>query len=277
MVTTARPGRPGASPASLPDSTTADTPDVSAQNAVLGLLALDRNSPVPLYFQVAQHLEQAIDSGQLPPGTRFDNELLLADELGLSRPTLRRAMQYLVDKGLLVRRRGVGTRVVQPKVRRPLELTSLYDDLAATGQRPATVVLTNEVIPAPDDVASILSLPPGTPVIMLVRLRSASEQPIARMCNYIPAQLLDLPTSGLQDRGLYQLLRSAGVRLHAANQTIGARCATAEEARLLGESRGAALLTMQRVTYDDHGTVIEYGTHIYAASRYSFELSLLAH
>ena len=249
----------------------------SAQNIVLGLLALDRGSPVPLYFQVAQHMEKAIESGQLPPGTRLDNELLLADELGLSRPTLRRAMQYLVDKGLLVRRRGVGTRVVQPKVRRPLELTSLYDDLAATGQRPATVVLSNEVITAPDDVAESLSLPQGSPVIRLVRLRSASEQPIARMCNYLPATLLELPTPLLQERGLYQLLRSAGVQLQAATQTIGARSATAEEARLLGESRGAALLTMQRLTYDDHGTPVEYGVHVYAASRYSFELSLLAH
>ncbi len=232
---------------------------------------------MPLYFQVAQILEQAIDSGQLPPGTRLDNELSLADELGLSRPTLRRAMQYLVDKGLLVRRRGVGTRVVQPKVRRPLELTSLYDDLAAGQMRPATVVLTNEVIPAPEDAAAELAVPAGTPVIRLIRLRSASEQPIARMCNYIPADMVELPTPALQERGLYQLMRASGIQLHAAHQTIGARSATADEARQLGETRGAALLTMQRLAYDDHGTPVEFGTHIYAASRYSFELSLLAH
>jgi GntR family transcriptional regulator len=244
---------------------------------VMSQLTLDRNSPVPLYFQVAQQLERAIESGELPPGTRLDNELRLADELGLSRPTLRRAMQYLVDKGLLVRRRGVGTRVVQPKVRRPLELTSLYDDLAAAGQRPATAVISNEVIAAPDDVAPRLGLPPGAPVIRLVRLRSASEQPIARMTNYLPAELLDLPTQALQDRGLYQVLRGSGVRLHAASQTIGARSATAPEARMLGESRGAALLTMQRLTYDDHGSAVEFGDHIYAASRYSFELSLRTH
>jgi GntR family transcriptional regulator len=97
------------------------------------------------------------------------------------------------------------------------------------------------------------------------------------MTNYLPAHLLELPTQALQNRGLYQLLRGAGVQLHAAKQTIGARSATAEEARLLGESRGAALLTMQRLTYDDHGVAVEYGLHIYAASRYSFELSLLAH
>ena len=88
-------------------------------------LVVDRNSPFPLYFQVAQHLEDAIRSGALATGTLFQNEVDLAASLGLSRPTMRRAMQHLVDKGLVVRRRGIGTRVVQPKLRRPLELTSL--------------------------------------------------------------------------------------------------------------------------------------------------------
>lgn len=250
------------------------TPD--PMSTVLGSLNPDRSSPVPLYFQVAQHLEHAIETGLVPPGTRLDNEVALAENLGLSRPTMRRAMQHLVDKGLLVRRRGVGTRVVQPKVRRSLELTSLYDDLAGSGQRPGTQVLRNEMIPAPADVAEALSLPEGTPVIWLVRLRSASDQPIARLSNYLPTDLPGLSTEALVERGLYQLIRASGVQLHAAVQTIGARAATATEARLLGESRGAALLTMSRLTYDDHGRAIEYGTHIYAASRYSFELSLLS-
>ena len=102
---------------------------------------VDRGSPVPLYFQVAQHLENAINSGSIPVGTLIQNEVDLAASMGLSRPTMRRAMQHLVDKGLVVRRRGIGTRVVQPKLRRPLELTSLYDDLASAGREPTTEVL----------------------------------------------------------------------------------------------------------------------------------------
>lgn len=253
-------------------------PGISSEESVSSLpelITVDRNSPVPLYFQVAQHLEQAIEAGRLPPGTRLDNELLLADQLGLSRPTLRRAMQYLVDKGLLVRRRGVGTRVVQPKVRRPLELSSLYDDLANSGQRPTTRVLSHELRPAPEEVATALMVPEGTPVVTLVRLRSALDQPIAKMTNYLPESSPEMTIEALETYGLYNLLRAAGIQLHAAAQTIGARTATAEEARLLGESRGAAVLTMQRITYDDHGQPVEFGTHIYAATRYTFELSLL--
>src|SRR5919107_5174041 len=118
-----------------------------ASDAALQDLRVDRRSPVPLWWQVAQHLEEAIASGAVPPGTLFANEIQLADQLGLSRPTMRRAMQHLVDKGMVVRRRGVGTRVVQPKVRRPLELSSLYDDLTTAGRRPTTQVLSNVVEP----------------------------------------------------------------------------------------------------------------------------------
>src|ERR671933_1680040 len=142
-------------------------------------IAVDRTSPVPLYYQVAQQLEQLIESGQLPPGTKLDNEILLADQLGLSRPTLRRAIEYLVDRGYLVRKRGVGTQVVHPKVRRPVELTSLYDDLTTSGKTPSTTVLSLRTLPATDAVAHALGIDESTPVLALERLRYADDEPLA--------------------------------------------------------------------------------------------------
>ncbi len=239
-------------------------------------ITLDRSSPVPLYFQVAQHVERSIEAGGLPRGTRLPNEIVLAQQLGVSRPTMRKAMEYLVGKGLVVRQRGVGTRVVSPKVRRTLELSSLFDDLDAIGQRPTTRVLSNTVEDASAEVAELLGIPKGAPVIAISRLRSALDQPIARLHNYLSASRLSVSTHALETDGLYQLLRRSGVQLHSATQVIGARTATAAEARLLGESRGTALLTMQRTAYDDHGTVVEYGNHIYSAGRYSFHMSLLS-
>jgi DNA-binding GntR family transcriptional regulator len=109
---------------------------------------LDRSSPVPLYFQVSQQIERAISSGHLGPGARLDNEISLADQFGLSRPTMRRAIQELVDKGLLVRKRGVGTQVVHGQVTRPVELTSLFDDLLRGNQAPRTTLLVNEIVQA---------------------------------------------------------------------------------------------------------------------------------
>ncbi|WP_166677834.1 GntR family transcriptional regulator [Amycolatopsis arida] len=237
-------------------------------------VVVDRDSPVPLYFQVAQQLEQAIESGRIPPGTRLDNEIALAEELGLSRPTMRRAIQYLVDKGMLSRRRGVGTHVAHTRVRRPVGLTSLYDDLSGAGQRPGTIVLRNTVGVASADVAEALEVADGTAVVMLERLRSARGEPLALLRNYLPAGLVRLRTEALERHGLYELLRAAGVGMAAARQSIGARRATAAEARLLDEPRGAPLLTMRRTTFDDRGVVVEYGDHLYRASRYSFELAL---
>lgn len=239
-------------------------------------IVLDRGSPVPLYYQVAQYLERAIESGALSPGSRFENEIQLADRLGLSRPTMRRAMQHLVDKGLLVRRRGIGTRVVSPTVRRSLELTSLHDDLSRDGQRPGTELLSLSEVSSTAEVALALGLTPGATVLEIVRLRSAMDLAIAKMTNHLPLGLIDVSATDLERQGLYEVIRSSGIRLHSATQVIGARVASAAEARLLGETRGAAMLTMQRTTYDDSGAVIEYGNHIYAASRYSFQLSLLA-
>ncbi|MQA86323.1 MAG: UTRA domain-containing protein [Streptosporangiales bacterium] len=238
-------------------------------------IPIDRASPVPLYFQVAQHLEHLIESGELVPGTRLDNEVILADRLGLSRPTMRQAIQHLVDRGMLVRKRGVGTQVVHPQVRRQVKLTSLYDDLARTDQRPSTKVLAREYVRAPDEAAAALGVAPGTEVVYLERLRYARDEPLALLHNHLPARLAELPTEELESRGLYEILRNSKLRIQVATQTIGARRATVREARLLEEPRGAPLLTITRTAYDDAGRAVEYGTHVYRASRYSFELTLV--
>ncbi len=237
-------------------------------------ISVDHRSPVPLYFQVASQIEEAITSGALPVGARLDNEIELAGNLGLSRPTIRQAIGSLVDKGLVVRKRGAGTQVVFNHVKRSLELSSLHDDLTGIEAHPTTRVLVNEICHPPEEAARALGLSEQDEVLHLERLRSARGEPIARMRNYLPAALIKPSDEELTERGLYQLLRAAGVHLHAAQQTIGARTATDEEADLLDEPPGAALLTAQRVTHDHTGTIVEYGTHVYRASRYTFDLTL---
>jgi DNA-binding GntR family transcriptional regulator len=239
------------------------------------LISLDRGSPVPLYYQVAQELQRLVEVGAIPAGTRLDNEILLADQLGVSRPTMRRAIGYLVERGLLVRRRGVGTQVVRSRVQRPIDLTSLYDDLASAGRNPTTKVLELATVPADDAVADALEVTEGAPVEHLVRLRSADGEPIAIMSNYLPVGLVKLDRAELEQQGLYELIRRTGIHMRVAEQSVGARSATAEEARLLRERRGAALLTMTRTAYDDFGQPVEYGSHVYRASRYNFSLTLV--
>ncbi|WP_344597548.1 GntR family transcriptional regulator [Actinomadura vinacea] len=224
---------------------------------------------------MAQQLEAAILAGDLSSGSRLENELELAARYKLSRPTVRQAIQHLVDKGLLVRRRGVGTQVVQSQVRRPLELSSLYDDLAAAGRGPRTRVLELGPVPAEGEAAEQLGVAPGTEVLRLRRLRLTGGEPLALMTNHLPAGLLEVTAADLEEHGLYETLRAAGINLRIAHQTIGARAATAAEARLLDERRGAPLLTMTRTAYDDKGAAVEYGAHVYRADRYAFSHTLV--
>ena len=153
---------------------------------------------------------------------------------------MRQAIQYLVDKGLLVRKRGVGTQVVHGRVKRRVELSSLYDDLAQANQRPSTVVLACEIVPADDDVAVTLRLPPGTEIVHLERVRYTRDEPLAIMENWLPVGLADLAPERLEQHGLYELLRAAGVHMRVASQRIGARAATATEAKTAARTPGRA-------------------------------------
>ena len=235
---------------------------------------LDRSSPVPLYYQLAQAIEAAIRDGELAPGDRFENELALAQRLALSRPTTRRAIQELVDKGMLVRKRGVGTQVVQSPVHRRVELTSLFDDLARAGQEPTTQLLEYHVGVVDEEVAAELNLTPGHEIVTIQRLRFANGEPLAVMTNYLPVDLAP-DAKELENNGLYQSLRARGVHIRLARQRIGAKPATKLEARLLDEKTGAPLLTMNRTAFDDSGKAVEYGAHCYRASRYYFETTLV--
>ncbi|MGZ0068718.1 GntR family transcriptional regulator [Microbacterium sp. Yaish 1] len=237
---------------------------------------LDRTGPVPLYFQVSTRLEHEIRAGNIAPGARLENEIAIAERLGLSRPTIRRAIQELVDKGLLVRRRGVGTQVVQGQVTRQVELTSLYEDLDNAQQGPATRVLEHEVRPADPASATALGVAEGSDILYLRRQRLTGTTPIAILENYLPADLADLDRDELEQRGLYQLLRARGIAIRIAKQKIGARRAEGDEHALLGIERGGPVLTMERIAFDNTGRAIEFGHHCYRPDMYTFETTVVA-
>lgn len=237
---------------------------------------LDRESPVPLWFQIAELLRTAIESEQLKPGDRLDNEVDLSEAFRVSRPTVRQAIQALVHKGLVLRQRGVGTIVANRRISRPVALTSLFDDLWAAEREPTTEVLDIEEGRADFEEADKLGIDVGDTVVRLQRVRSAEGQPLALMHNTIPAKVLagPLTAAALESDGLYRLMRAQGVRFHTANQVIGARTATRQESVLLGCPRSTTMLVMSRTAWDPTGVTIEFGSHSYLASRYSFQISL---
>lgn len=237
-------------------------------------ISLDRRSPVPLYHQIAEQLEHAIRQGTLAPGARLDSEIDLAKRYNISRPTLRQAMDKLVRDGLVVRRRGVGTQVVGPRVRRSLTLSSLYDDLRATGATPKTKVLSLEVVSADRRAAKHLQLPAGSEIYHLRRLRWIDDQPLGLMENILPLNVGELTRDRLADDGLYNLMRAHGTNVQMAHQTLGATVADEEQAGLLQISVGAPMVTMQRIALDGSGVPVEYGNHLYRGDLYTYETTL---
>ncbi len=234
-------------------------------------LHVDRASPVPLYHQLAEQLTTAITSGELMPGDLFENEIDLAKRLALSRPTVRRAIQELVGRGLLLRRQGLGTRVANRKVHRRAELTSLYDDLLRAGSTPRTTVLDLGLCEDPT-AARALDIPESTPLLSIVRLRLAGSAPFAILRNWLPPAYSDFSREALEDHGLYELLRQRGVRPVVAHQSIGARMPTPAERRYLELKGTQPLLTMTRSAFDANGAAVEYGSHCYRAEDYTIEV-----
>lgn len=242
--------------------------------APLSSITIDRTSPVPLYHQLVSEIKTAISTGSLTAGTMLPNELDIAAQLHLSRPTVRKAMDELVRAGLLVRKRGVGTQVVSNEIRRPLSLSSLYTDLTRSGVTPSTKVLEFDVVPAPRDIAEELNLAEGTEVYHLLRLRLENNQPLAIMENWIPAHLGTIDKADLEKQGLYDTLRALGVTFSLAHQTVGATIADDFQAKTLDTGIGAPLVHMKRTALDDVGTRVETGKHVYRADLYSFEMTL---
>lgn len=237
-------------------------------------LSVDRASSVPMYRQLAEQLREAISDGALKPGDAVENEVTLAVRLGVARPTVRRALADLVEAGLLVRRRGVGTTVAHRLTHCHDQLNSLNDDLELAGRQPTTELLELDTATVDEKAAALLLLPARTPLVYVQRLRRAQGVPLGILTNWLPPHYADLTPALLESQGMYRILRSRGVVPVEGNQNIGARTATARERELLGLSRSEPLLTMDRTAYDASGQPIEHGSHCYRADQYSFQMTV---
>jgi DNA-binding GntR family transcriptional regulator len=230
-------------------------------------IALDHSSPIPLYHQLARELERAIADGRIERGGFLENEVELADVLQLSRPTVRRSIQQLVDQGLLVRQRGVGTRVVNDTIRPSARVSSLFDELQMSGRSPSTVVLAMELLPGDARITDVLGLERGASILYIERCRIRNW--------LVPAFSTGLTIERLEYGGLYAHLRSKGCFPHFATRKIGAHNASPVDSALLGLAVGQALLTVTTCMQDRHGNKVDFAEMVCDASEYSLELTVV--
>lgn len=209
---------------------------------------------------------------QAPVGSSMPSERQLADEAGVSRMTARRAIDELVRAGLLTREVGRGTFVAQPAVNMPLQLTSFTEDMRARGYDPSSRVLHLGTIPADEQVAEIFGTPVGADVILLARLRLADDAPMAIERSHLRADAFPgLEGYDFTRESLYRVLaEDYWVRFEAGEQVIRAGIVGDGDAETLSILRGAPVLELVRTSVS-HGSVVEWTTSTYPASR--FELS----
>jgi GntR family transcriptional regulator len=240
---------------------------------------IDRSSYIPLYAQVRDAVRESIERGAAQPDDQLPSEPELCRLFDVSRTVVRQALVGLEYEGLVVRRKGRGTFVAQPKIGESLfqELTGFYQDMARRGQTPTSKVLTQQVIPSSAKVADALHLTPGAPVIHIDRVRLIADEPLVYVSTFLPQTLFpSLVTTDLTNRSLYAFLEEQyGTVIARGRRKITAVVAGEYEAKLLEVSPGAPLIVLDSISYLDNGTPIEYYHALHRGDRSVFEVELV--
>jgi GntR family transcriptional regulator len=207
----------------------------------------------------------------LPPERR------LAEQLGVSRPTLRRAADELVRQGRLVRRHGSGTFVSEPKIVQPLTITSFSEDMRSRGMKPRSITLEAEELPAGARLGRRLHVSPAQMVLKVRRLCLADEQRMAIETLYVSRSVVpDLTGEDLTDRSFSELLAERyGIVIARGVQTIEPTVTSEEESALLGVPLHSPALLFERTSSSDSGQIIEYVRSIYRGDRYRITAALV--
>ena len=206
----------------------------------------------------------------LDVGSAIPSERQLSQDLGVSRLTVRAALDDLVRAGQLVRRRGAGTFVGEPKIAQELTMTSFTDDMRRRGLAPASRTLELLVVPAGARLGQILHVSPSEPVVTAKRLRLADGETMAIEELHVRESLVPGLTAGdLEDHSFYELLSERyGIVIDGGLQTIEPTVTNEDESAALGVPLHSPAFLFERITRDGEGEVVEYVRSIYRGDRY---------
>lgn len=225
------------------------------------------------YHAVRDQVRDLIE--QLEVGDALPAERVLAGDLGVSRMTLRRAIDDLVRSGLLVRRQGAGTFVSAPAVARPLAGLSFSEDMRQRGLEPSSRVVAVEEVHAGPQLSRRLEVSPSDRVLRVVRERSADGVPMALETLHVPTRVVtDFDPSELSQRSYYALLAGRGIRLDSASQTIEPTVTDDEESALLGVPLHSPAFLFERTSRDVEDRVVEFVRSVYRGDRYKLSVQL---
>jgi GntR family transcriptional regulator len=231
---------------------------------------LDRQSVVPLYYQIQQRLLEQIRSGSLKAGQLVPSEQEIAVRMGVSRMTARQALKSLCSLGVAYSQRGKGTFVSRIKLEKSFrQVLSFSEEMHARGSRPRSKVLDFRRIHPDSKVAEALHLAPSDEIFLLRRVRLADSVSLCVECAHLPIRLCpDLQKGFKPGDSLYEfLLERYGIRIDFADEEAEASVASPEEARLLRIRKKAPVFRFTRTAYLHTGEPVEFVRSVYRGDR----------
>lgn len=236
--------------------------------------------PSPKYLEIQNLLLQRIKNGDYQEGQLIPKEIDLAEQLNVSRPTVRHAIRNLVQGGYLERRKKRGTIVTQTKIKQQFThvIESYNTEIQNNGLVAKTQVLNFSTEKASDEVAEALTIKPNTEVYKLVRLRSADNKPVVFVVTYLPiAQLSDLQKIDFTHHSLYSELAKAGLEITHVSRKIEVHPATEEEAQLLETDIKAPIFYFHTIGFTKDHRALEYSIASYRGDLNYFMVEIDKH
>ncbi len=215
----------------------------------------------PLYAKIELTLASEVAAGVLPPGSQLPTEDRLIERFGVSRTTVRKAIENLVARGLVEIRRGIGTFVAQPRIIQELtELTGFVEDMQALGRTPTARLLDSQIVPADADVARQLAVSPGSLVMRIQRVRLADGMAMSFDETYLPREIGEkIVTHDLETEPIFTLLEERyRLPLIEAEYRLEAITATPAVARALAVEPGNPIFLIERTSYTEGARPIDY-------------------
>lgn len=231
---------------------------------------------VPRYYQVYGLIQQRLREGEWPQDRAMPTEQEFAESFGVSRVTVRKALNMLEEERLIVRQQGRGTFALSPPRRLgPANFSGLIENVVDFEQNTNVRILAFDKVELPESIAPLLAREAGAPVLRIVRVRIDSRSPFSYTTCYVPEPEADLITrESLGNRTVVSALTEAGVTAVAAEQRLSATAANVEVARLLKVEVGAPLISMTRIVNNEAGRPVEVLQALYRPDRYEYRVNL---
>lgn len=231
-------------------------------------LAARRDDSTPLYLQLARNLRDHISAGGIGPGNALPSERDLSEITGMSRVTVRKGIERLIEEGVLFRRQGSGTFVSKVIQATGSALSGFSADARSRGEDPGVIWMIKTYAMPTEEEAAALSIAPTARVVRLGRVRLSGGEPLAIEHAVVLAELL--PDLGQLGDSLYDALTATGAGPVSGTQRIRAALATPTEAAILCIEEKAEILRIERLTRASDGRAIEFTRSAYRGDRYEF-------